>query len=88
MEYTLQLDERKSGHFRFFSEVIKFRQSHTVFRQETFIGKVYFLTVYMSFSPSCMVSCDLHEPFSFVQNEVTWHENNWDNYESKFLAFT
>lgn len=25
---------------------------------------------------------------SIVQNDVTWHENNWDNFESKFLAFT
>ncbi|KAL8490402.1 hypothetical protein ACS0TY_026054 [Phlomoides rotata] len=22
------------------------------------------------------------------KNEVTWHEDNWENYESKFLAFT
>lgn len=52
--------EARNGHFRFFSEAIKFRQTHPVFRQENFIGK----------------------------NEVTWHEDNWDNYESKFLAFT
>nr|XP_043614730.1 isoamylase 3, chloroplastic isoform X1 [Erigeron canadensis] len=55
-----QLDSRKNECFRFFSEVIKFRQSHRVFRQEYFIGK----------------------------NEITWHEDNWDNYESKFIAFT
>ncbi|KAM6571182.1 hypothetical protein CsatA_015262 [Cannabis sativa] len=24
----------------------------------------------------------------FNKNDVTWHEDNWDNYESKFLAFT
>ncbi|KAG8364546.1 hypothetical protein BUALT_Bualt18G0008400 [Buddleja alternifolia] len=52
--------EAKNEHFRFFSETIKFRRSHYVFRRENFIGK----------------------------NEVTWHEDNWDNLESKFLAFT
>lgn len=26
-------------------------------------------------------------PFLY-QNDVTWHEDNWDNHESKFLAFT
>ncbi|GFP98915.1 isoamylase 3 chloroplastic [Phtheirospermum japonicum] len=26
--------------------------------------------------------------FQWGQNEVTWHEDNWGNYESKFLAFT
>ncbi|KAK4483937.1 hypothetical protein RD792_011146 [Penstemon davidsonii] len=26
--------------------------------------------------------------FQWGQNDVTWHENNWDNFESKFLAFT
>lgn len=52
--------EAENDHFRFFSEVIKFRLTHHVFRQENFVG----------------------------ENEVTWHEKNWDNYESKFLAFT
>ncbi|XP_059631302.1 isoamylase 3, chloroplastic isoform X2 [Cornus florida] len=55
-----QLDARKANHFRFFSEVIKFRKMHYIFRRENFIGK----------------------------DDVTWHEDNWDNYESKFLAFT
>ncbi|XP_047325584.1 isoamylase 3, chloroplastic isoform X2 [Impatiens glandulifera] len=55
-----QLEARKKDLFRFFSEVIKFRRSHLVFRHENFIG----------------------------QEEVTWHENQWDNPESKFLAFT
>ncbi|KAI5668776.1 hypothetical protein M9H77_18629 [Catharanthus roseus] len=55
-----QLEAKKKDHFRFFSELIKFRHSHQVFRKENFIGK----------------------------NDVTWHENNWDNFESKFLAFT
>ncbi|XP_071713677.1 isoamylase 3, chloroplastic [Rutidosis leptorrhynchoides] len=55
-----QLDARKNECFRFFSEVIKFRQTHKVFRHESFIGK----------------------------NEITWHEDNWENYESKFIAFT
>ncbi|WCJ24786.1 Glycogen debranching enzyme [Euphorbia peplus] len=54
------LNAQKSGHFRFFSEVIKFRKAHDVFRRENFLGN----------------------------NDVTWHEDNWDNYESKFLAFT
>ncbi|CAK7347191.1 unnamed protein product [Dovyalis caffra] len=54
------LDAEKSSLFRFFSEVVKFRQTHQVFTHDNFVGK----------------------------NDVTWHENNWDNYESKFLAFT
>ncbi|KAG8632885.1 isoamylase 3, chloroplastic isoform X1 [Manihot esculenta] len=54
------LDKQRSSHFRFFSEVIKFRLMHQVFRHENFLSN----------------------------NEVTWHEDNWDNYESKFLAFT
>ncbi|KAI4307430.1 hypothetical protein L6164_030621 [Bauhinia variegata] len=55
-----QLDARKSDHFMFFSNVIKFRSARNVFSHENFLGK----------------------------NDVTWHEDNWDNYESKFLAFT
>lgn len=55
-----QLEARKSGHFRFFSEMIKFRRSRQAFGRENFIDK----------------------------NEVTWHEDQWDNPESKFLAFT
>ncbi|KAJ9545470.1 hypothetical protein OSB04_025177 [Centaurea solstitialis] len=55
-----QLDARKNDCFRFFSEVIKFRQKNRVFRQENFIGK----------------------------EEITWHEDNWENYESRFIAFT
>ncbi|KAK4428619.1 Isoamylase 3, chloroplastic [Sesamum alatum] len=55
-----QLKDKKNELFRFFSEMIKFRQSHNVFTRESFIGK----------------------------NEVTWHEDNWENSESKFLAFT
>ncbi|XP_057470073.1 LOW QUALITY PROTEIN: isoamylase 3, chloroplastic [Actinidia eriantha] len=55
-----QLEARKNDHFRFFSEMIKFRRSRHIFGRESFIGK----------------------------NEVTWHEDNWDNAESKFLAFT
>ncbi|KAG5251014.1 isoamylase [Salix suchowensis] len=54
------LDAEKSSHFRFFSEAIKFRQTHQVFTRDNFLSK----------------------------NDVTWHENNWDNQESKFLAFT
>ncbi|KAG5543923.1 hypothetical protein RHGRI_016622 [Rhododendron griersonianum] len=55
-----QLEARKSGHFRFFSEMIKFRRSRRAFGRENFIG----------------------------MSEVTWHEDQWDNPESKFLAFT
>ncbi|XP_019175308.1 PREDICTED: isoamylase 3, chloroplastic isoform X2 [Ipomoea nil] len=54
-----QLEARKDDHFRFFSELIKYRLGNHHFRREHFIGK-----------------------------DVTWHEDNWDNYESKFLAFT
>ncbi|CAB4297697.1 unnamed protein product [Prunus armeniaca] len=54
------LEARNSNHFRFFKEVIKFRQTHRVFGRDTFLEK----------------------------NDVTWHEDNWHNYESKFLAFT
>ncbi|RYR42013.1 hypothetical protein Ahy_A08g038463 isoform C [Arachis hypogaea] len=28
-----------------------------------------------------------HENF-LSKTDITWHEHNWDNYESKFLAFT
>ncbi|CAK9149035.1 unnamed protein product [Ilex paraguariensis] len=55
-----QLDAKEKNHFRFFAEMIKFRQTHHVFGREHFICK----------------------------NEVTWHEDNWDNCDSKFLAFT
>ncbi|XP_050203560.1 isoamylase 3, chloroplastic isoform X1 [Mercurialis annua] len=54
------LDAQRSGHFRFFSEVINFRKMHQLFRHDNFLNK----------------------------NDVTWHEDNWDNSESKFLAFT
>uniref|UniRef100_A0A1U8Q6M4 Isoamylase 3, chloroplastic isoform X2 n=1 Tax=Nelumbo nucifera TaxID=4432 RepID=A0A1U8Q6M4_NELNU len=54
------LGSGRSNQFRFFSEMIKFRQKHSVFRKENFLS----------------------------ENDVTWHEDNWDNYESKFLAFT
>ncbi|CAN6466920.1 unnamed protein product [Victoria cruziana] len=55
-----QLEARKDSHFRFFSEVIKFRRDHH------FMGCENFLT----------------------KNDVTWHEDDWDNHDSKFLAFT
>ncbi|GMN35239.1 hypothetical protein TIFTF001_005188 [Ficus carica] len=55
-----QLEARRSNHFRFFKEAIKFRRTRRVFSRDTFLGK----------------------------NDVTWHEDNWDNHESKFLAFT
>ncbi|KAH1125105.1 hypothetical protein GYH30_014633 [Glycine max] len=55
-----QLDARKSDHFRFFSNMIKYRHAHEVFNHESFLS----------------------------QNDITWHEDNWDNHDSKFLAFT
>ncbi|WJX34986.1 Isoamylase 3, chloroplastic [Trifolium repens] len=55
-----QLDARKGDHFRFFSNVIKYRHEHKIFNHENFLS----------------------------ENEITWHEDNWGNYESKFLAFT
>uniref|UniRef100_A0ACD5XVE0 Uncharacterized protein n=1 Tax=Avena sativa TaxID=4498 RepID=A0ACD5XVE0_AVESA len=55
-----QLKERRNGHFRFFSEMIKFRQNNPILKRDRFLNK----------------------------NDVTWHENCWDNMESKFLAFT
>ncbi|KAG6591680.1 Isoamylase 3, chloroplastic, partial [Cucurbita argyrosperma subsp. sororia] len=56
-----QLEARKRDHFRFFSEVIKFRRKHPhLFSRENFLG----------------------------ENDITWHESNWDNPESKFLAYT
>lgn len=55
-----QLEARKGGHFRFFSEMIKFRKTRQVFRHENFL----------------------------TNSDVSWHEDNWGNPESKFLAFT
>lgn len=43
---TFQLDARKNDCFRFFAEVIKFRQKYRVFRQEYFIGKVSYIYKY------------------------------------------
>ncbi|KAJ4843526.1 Isoamylase 3, chloroplastic [Turnera subulata] len=31
---------------------------------------------------------NFHLALMISQSDVTWHEDNWDNYESKFLAFT
>ncbi|KAJ0984614.1 hypothetical protein J5N97_002970 [Dioscorea zingiberensis] len=55
-----QLEAKKGSHFRFFSEMIKFRHSHPILKHDRFLTK----------------------------NDVTWHEDNWGNPESKFLAFT
>lgn len=55
-----QLEARKNDHFRFFSEMIKFRHKYPILRHNRFL----------------------------TRNDVTWHEDNWDNPESKFLAFT
>ncbi|KAK3230950.1 hypothetical protein Dsin_002831 [Dipteronia sinensis] len=67
------LEKRKNSHFRFFAEAIKFRQSHRVFSREDFLSKVNLLHLCVTL---------------LMQNDVTWHEDNWDNYDSKFLAFT
>ncbi|XP_021743595.1 isoamylase 3, chloroplastic-like [Chenopodium quinoa] len=55
-----KLDAKKEDYFRFFSEAVKFRKTHDIFRRENFLEK----------------------------KDVTWHEDNWSNSESKFLAFT
>lgn len=55
-----QLEAKKGDHFRFFSEVIKFRATHDIFKHENFLDN----------------------------RDITWHEDNWGNIESKFLAFT
>lgn len=34
-----QLEAKKNDHFRFFSKMIKFRQSHSVFEKENFLDK-------------------------------------------------
>ena len=54
------MEAQRAHHFRFCSEIIKFRLSHPLLGRETFL------------SPS----------------ECTWHETNWDNDESRFLAYT
>lgn len=38
--FEIQLDAKKQNHFRFFSEVIKFRHSHHVLKHENFLSKV------------------------------------------------
>lgn len=38
--FMRQLKDKKDNLFRFFSEMIKFRQSHHIFARENFIGKV------------------------------------------------
>ena len=91
-----QLEARKSDHFRFFKEMIKFRWTHHVFSHENFLNKViYFASLcFFVVLQSCW-KCKfkysglerLMKPL-FLQNDVTWHEDNWDNYNSKFLAFT
>lgn len=55
-----QLEVKKKSHFRFFSEMIKFRHKHPILGRDKFLDK----------------------------NDITWHEDNWDNYESRFIAFT
>ncbi|KAG0492586.1 hypothetical protein HPP92_005984 [Vanilla planifolia] len=55
-----ELETKRDTHFRFFSEMIKFRHKHPILRRSRFLNR----------------------------NDVTWHEDNWDNSESKFLAFT
>ncbi|XP_068641390.1 isoamylase 3, chloroplastic isoform X2 [Aristolochia californica] len=55
-----QLESKKNSHFRFFSEVIKFRHQHPALGQDKFLK----------------------------EGDITWHESNWENYDSRFLAFT
>lgn len=38
--FEFQLDAKKQNHFRFFSEVIKFRHSHHVLKHKNFLSKV------------------------------------------------
>lgn len=38
--YDVKLEAKKGDHFRFFSEVIKFRATHDIFKQENFLDKV------------------------------------------------
>lgn len=38
--FQIQLEAKKQSHFRFFSEVIKFRHSHHVLKHENFLSKV------------------------------------------------
>lgn len=40
-----QLNARKSDHFRFFSEVVHYRQKHRVFSHENFLDRVFFFTL-------------------------------------------
>jgi isoamylase len=37
---VIQLEERRYGHFRFFSEMIKFRQNHPMLKRDRFLNKV------------------------------------------------
>lgn len=45
---VLQLEKQKESHFRFFSEVIRFRQTHHLFGREDFLGKVIHFTCFYS----------------------------------------
>lgn len=90
-----QLDAQRSNHFRFFSEVIKFRLTHHLFRQENFLNKVISLSILTWMNQVNILHVSLSTHFlwglwsnSFMQDNVTWHEDNWDVYDSKFLAFT
>ncbi|XP_078440803.1 isoamylase 3 isoform X2 [Wolffia australiana] len=55
-----QMEERRNDHFRFFSEVIKFRHQHSILGRDRFLET----------------------------QDITWHVDNWDDQESKFIAFT
>lgn len=149
--YNEKLDEKREGHFRFFSEAVKFRKTHDIFRRENFLEKVnnfdfpivflkkfnllWLLATNSLYSLKCML-CNNgisnilsilghkntfmykfqlsprptlaafffflnksyfreYQSFSLtckffinVQKDVTWHEDNWSNSESRFLAFT
>ncbi|KAK6246015.1 hypothetical protein SCA6_009105 [Theobroma cacao] len=83
-----QLDARKSDHFRFFSEVIKFQRTHQVFRHENFLSKVHLFTPVLKKLCCAFTFSGAKAVLLSVQGDVTWHEDNWDNPDSKFLAFT
>lgn len=57
-----QLEARKSGHFRFFSEMIKFRRSRRAFGRENFIGMVN-LRAYLSVKIVFLTSSHLRALF-------------------------
>ncbi|KAF8092103.1 hypothetical protein N665_0424s0035 [Sinapis alba] len=69
-------------------EMIKFRHSHHILKHEDFLSEVTncYLLVYMcSLNLGATLMCDC---FICLKGDVTWHEDQWENHESTFLAFT